>query len=270
MDTSKFILFGGIPRSGTTLTCHLFNQVPGTHALIESMDIGALVKLGDCEQRINYINEYMTDMYEKITRRKPININVIDKQDTNTFAETISAKGQKRQSKIIKKQPTVIDRVLNDNFKLILKHPNAFVALLPELIKSFNVFVQIRHPIAILASWNTLDHPLSRGHAPMAEAIDTQLKQRLKDIDDDLDRQVALLDWYYRVIHECLPMEKIIRYEDVINSNGEILRKIVQQGYGVHGRLENKNHNTFYNDIFIAEAQRILEGFSNHSCWKFY
>lgn len=270
MDSDNFILFGGIPRSGTTLTCHLFNQQPNSHALVESMDISALLKLDTEIERASFINNYLTDIYSKIKAQKPILINIIEKQDTNTFSETKQGSQEKRKNKIVKKQPTLITQPLNDEFKLILKHPNAFIALLPELKERFSIFAQIRNPLSILASWNSIAHPLNKGHAPMAEAANAPLKQRLATIKDDLDRQITLLDWYYTVIDNNLPAHRIIKYEDIVNTNGEILSQIVAQDYASKKGIESRNNNSIYNQDYLQDACSRLLSFSAHACWRFY
>lgn len=270
MNSNNFILFGGIPRSGTTLTCHLFNQCPNSHALVESMDIAALVKLPTAEERKDFIYRYMSDSYAKIKAKEPISINAIDGQNTNTFSENTAETNEKRQNKIVKKQPTVITRHLNDNFKLILKHPNAFIALLPELQKTFTIFAQIRNPLSILASWNSIAHPLNKGYAPMAEAVDNQLKSRLARVANDLDRQIALLDWYYTVIYNSLAPDKIIKYEDIIATNGDVLSQIVQQPCSSKTALDNRNSNILYNREYMKDAFTKLLNLTHHACWKFY
>jgi hypothetical protein len=270
MYDDKFILLGGIPRSGTTLTCHLFNQQPNSHALVESMNVSALVKLKTEKERVDYIGNYMSDIYSRIESSCPININVIENQNTNTFSENGDNGGGKRQNKITKKQDILISRELKENFKLILKHPNAFIALLPELKDSFKVVAQIRNPLSILASWNSLDHALSRGHAPMAEALNLSLKERLAEINDDLDRQIALLNWYYEIIDEHLTAEEVIKYEDLIESNGETLARIVPQHYSQHENLKNRNRNSLYNEQFLLKAFKRLITRPEHACWRFY
>lgn len=270
MYKKKFILFGGIPRSGTTLTCHLFNQYPNSHALVESMNVSALVKLKSVEQRAAYIFDYMSDVYSKIESHQPVELNVLDNQNTNTFSESKNEGHSKRKNKIIKKQPTVITQKLNENFSLILKHPNAFIALLPELTSSFKVFAQIRNPLSVLASWHSLEHPLSQGNAPMAEALHPELKETLANIDDALDRQVALLNWYFKTIDKHLAPREIIKYEDIIKSNGSVLSQIVSQDYIAHDKLESRNQNSFYSNEFVLEAYERISHSHDHACWRFY
>lgn len=228
-QNKNFILFGGIPRSGTTLTCHLFNQYPDTHALIESMNVSALVKLNSDAERLAFINNYMSTVYSSIKNSQPVDINVIDSQDTNTFSEKACLQLDKRKSKIISKQPSLITQKLNEDFKLILKHPNAFIALLPELKKTFRIFAQIRNPLSILASWNSLDHALSRGHAPMAEAINKDLKTQLANISDCLDRQIASAQAPAEVFE--LNYHLALR-PSLIEASNQVTQFLIFQGFG--------------------------------------
>ncbi|MFC3093838.1 hypothetical protein DRW07_10190 [Alteromonas sediminis] len=268
MQTDTFILFAGIPRSGTTLTCHLLNQIPCSHALIESMDMDAFLQCENAQRRATFITDYLTDTYSNIQRQQPILINKIDQQATNTFAE--SPAGEKRKNKIVAKVPTVITQKLDNHFSLVLKHPNAFSALLDELTTSFTVFAQIRNPLSVIASWNSLDHPLSRGHAPMAEAFDENLHATLSAVSDDLDRQLLLLDWYYKKFKTILPKDKIIRYEDIIKTGGKALSSIVPGADKLNEHLEDRNANALYNIGLIEAAYAKLKASPEHACWRFY
>jgi hypothetical protein len=69
-----------------------------------------------------------------------------------------------------------------------------FTALLPILAQRFPVFAMVRNPLAVLASWNSVDIPAKQGRVPKAEIYDQDLVHRMSSIDDRLDRQLSLLD----------------------------------------------------------------------------
>lgn len=251
----KPVLLGGIPRSGTTLTCHLLNQLPDTLALVEPLDMQVLLACESEQERADFICRYAEEIRACVSEGKPFMATALPGEATNTFEDRAGAAGRKAN---IVRQPIVIDRNLAEGFRLIIKHPNAFIALLPELAVKFRVFVQIREPLAVLASWQTLDHTLRRGRAPMAENLDPSLRALLDAAADDLDRQLVLLDWYFSRITGHLERDAVLRYEDIVESGGKCLQ-VMAPGTGMAGEnLKPRNDSPLYDRAFIAEASRRL------------
>jgi hypothetical protein len=85
----------------------------------------------------------------------------------------------------------------------------------------------VRNPLAVLASWHSLEHPLRDGHAPMAEAFDLSLNAEIVAESNALDRQLTLLNWYFESYLRNLKMERVIKYERIIESAGRALSVIV-------------------------------------------
>jgi hypothetical protein len=57
---SRNIILTGIPRSGTTLTCFLLNQLPNVVALVEPMRVGELDPI-DHRANIDLIGRFFAD-----------------------------------------------------------------------------------------------------------------------------------------------------------------------------------------------------------------
>lgn len=262
------ILLTGIPRSGTTLTCKIFNSLDNVLALVEPIDMRELIERDNTADQVEYILQYCATVREQVSRHENISMKIVSGEKTNTFAVSIA--GQRRKSAIVRVAPVAINKEFNPDFQLILKHPNAFAALLPQLIKSFTCYAIVRNPLSVLGSWNSLDHPLSKGHAPMAEQFDVDLKARLADIADEKERQITLLDWYYRQFNEYLPADYVIKYESIIDTNGQVLSDLLDKRIGPSIALENRNASKFYDGVLMRNLGKKLMDFPGHSAFTYY
>ncbi len=261
------IILAGIPRSGTTLACHLLNQLPNLLALVEPMDMNALMSNTTLDARAEFINTYCGSIRHDVHENGWVVANRVEGSGTNTFSKGGSGK---RKASLIGKGVIEIDKPLKNGFDLVIKHPNAFSALLPELVNAFQCFAIVRNPLSVIASWNTLDHPLSRGRAPMAEAFDCALEHRLDEAFDDLDRQLVLLDWYYEQYWRVLGAGNIIRYEDIIASNGQALSVINSGALNFKKTLVSRNNNAVYEREFMMRVYERLAAENSHSSNLFY
>jgi hypothetical protein len=129
-----------------------------------------------------------------------------------------------------------IDKSLNENFSVAIKHNAAFAALLKSLNTRYQCFAIVRNPLAALVSWTTVDIPVHDGRTPVGEALDPGLKRTLEQLPDAADRQLHVLDWFFGKYVESLPRERIIKYEELISTQGRILEKITPSA-----RLLNEN-----------------------------
>lgn len=264
---SKNIILAGIPRSGTTLVCHLLNQLPDVLALVEPINMTEFLGQPNAEARKAYIDSFCLAVRQQAVDDGQITAKIISGGGTNTFNS--DAHGMRRPS-LIKEGVIDLSMPVSDDFKLVVKHPNAFSALLPELSQAYNCFAVIRNPLSVLASWNSLDHPLAQGRAPMAEAFDAELKTRLEKELDKLERQLILMDWYYQQYDDYLEACNIIRYEDVIASGGRALQCIDGTAVNLCENLANKNLNSLYSAGFMLQVLEGLKLNALHRCWGFY
>ena len=123
-----------------------------------------------------------------------------------------------------------VDKPLGEHFHLVIKQNALFAALLHLLVTRFQCFALIRNPVAVLASWQTVDLPVNRGRVPGAERYDLGLAARLDAEEERLQRQLMILDWFFTRFRTQLPADKIVRYESIIESDGEVLADLL----GVH------------------------------------
>jgi hypothetical protein len=265
------VLLTGIPRSGTTLACSLLNRLPQVLALIEPMNMRELTAAGTDDNRIQYIADYLAQIRNNALEQGIAPRKLLSGDGTNTFAKTVDGK---RASTIQRDQIAPVDKPLRQDFTLVVKHPNAFAALLPVLAGRFKCVAIVRNPLAVLASWNSLDHALSRGHAPMAEKFDSELAMQLRQENDPFIRQVRLLDWYFDTFTRCLPANHVVRYEDMIDTSGAALSIIDDSAQSLNdgaSGLESQNDSRLYNDPdVIRRAADLLLADQDHTSWVLY
>lgn len=265
---SRDILLTGLPRSGTTLVCHLLNKLPDAVALAEPMNVGRLSKLPTRAAILDGIAQFAAQQRASLlTGGVAVSRHVEGTVQDNLFAPARGPDGLRHFHAA--REAVCFDKPLNPDFALIIKHPAAFTALLPDLAGRFPCYAVIRNPLSVLASWNSTRMPVNDGHAPAAEQHDPGLKQTLSTLPDRFDRQVALLWWYFGQYHQHLAPDHILRYEDIIESGGGGLAAIAPSAASLKHPLENRNRNTVYDwDAISPLAERLL--MSEGPYWKFY
>jgi hypothetical protein len=103
---------------------------------------------------------------------------------------------------------------VSPSFNLIVKH-HEFTVFADRLTEHFPVFAVVRHPLAALASWQTVDMPIYHGHLISAEVFDAELTARLAAEPDRIRRQVVLMEWLLQS-YSRFPRDRILRYEDLM------------------------------------------------------
>jgi hypothetical protein len=179
----------------------------------------------------------------------------------NPVAQTIG-KGGLRPMDVSLGEIDVRHQLQDENFTLVIKHNALFTALLPELKESLPVFGIVRNPLAVLASWNQVDLPVNQGHIPAGEMFDPVLKAQLAQINDRLQRQLHILEWFCRQYADHLS-GRVLRYEDfVVNPNkvGDMLQ------LPTHYQAKDKqrsNRNAGYDIAQMEIFYQELRGFGD-------
>jgi hypothetical protein len=211
MGAAPVTLLTGLPRSGTTLICALLNEFADTVALAEPI---ALRPHGDRDRAVSEIEAFIVAArHQALTTHRVISKHVEGVIPDN-WVESPSASPHLR--KVLETRgPIPLNKPLSPNFYLIIKHPAEFSALADLLVGRYPLVALVRHPLAVLASWQTVDMPVNRGHMPMAEAFNSGLAAELAAIPDRLKRQIALMGWLLET-YSRLPADQVFRYEDLI------------------------------------------------------
>ncbi len=262
------VVLTGLPRSGTTLACHLLNKLPDTVAVLEPFGPGRFAELLDREA----VADAMERWYRKSRRRALEEGEVVTKHVGGEIPDNpfgARREGEDVRQWLASKGRIRVGKDLERDFFLVVKDPPMFTALLPVLAPRFPTFAVVRNPLAVLASWNSVDIPARQGRVPKAERYNPDLVRRMTAIEDRLDRQLGLLDWWCGRFERFLTEDRIIRYEDIVASRGKALAAIVPAAEGLDEPLSSKNANELYDRKDVAEiGMRLLE--SDGAYWHFY
>lgn len=279
------IILTGIPRSGTSLTCSLLNQLPNTIALVEPLPSETMRHFKN-----SHADYEMIDFFFKKTRRSLLltgtaaSNQVRGKVPDNTvnagFLAWLPSKLRKevlserffpflRRKSHASVALIKLEKELTDDFCLCIKHPISFTTILETLTRYYPCYALIRNPLAVLASWNTVPFNIRHGRAQFAEERDAELEQQLMQTEQRLERQLILLSWFFAKFIKLLPAEHVIRYEDIIASGGRALSVITPQAINLNLFLKNKNQNHLYDRRLMQElAEKLLK--TDSACWHYY
>jgi hypothetical protein len=171
------IVLTGLPRSGTMLACRLLNTLPDTVALHEPIAPGKFADMEDDRAVLEGLERFFRRMRRMIRKEKvALSKNVGGNIPDNAYEQARSAVGPRSHTggKGTQKGKAVVDKDLEAGFLLVIKQPALFSGLLPVLVKRFPCYAIVRNPLAVLASWNSVDHnvrgPFQGGRAQRRRA----------------------------------------------------------------------------------------------------
>lgn len=237
------IVLTGLARSGTTLVVSILNRLENVVALHEPINFTRYPLTP--ERAVDDLQKYFRVSRDEILSAGQIDGKLVNGGGGNSFGEKLNNFGLRKSIDyygIIE-----INKSLVNDFLFVVKHPMAFTALVGVLSSAFPVFALIRNPLSVLASWNSIDHSLIDGRAPQAELRDSFLKSRLDDESDFLNRQLIVLDWAFGQYGKFLSASSIIRYEQVILTEGKCLDVIVKNARALSEPISSRNANGLYN-----------------------
>ena len=266
------IVLTGLPRSGTTLACRLLNTLPDTVALHEPIAPGKFADMEDDQAGLEGLERFFRRMRRMIRKEKvALSKNVGGNIPDNAYEQARSAVGPRSHTggKGTQKGKTLVDKDPGAGFLLVVKHPALFSGLLPVLVERFPCYAIVRNPLAVLASWNSVDHNVREGHSRGAELYDSGLRRELASTEDRAGRQLRLLSWWYERFYGTLDEYHIIRYEDIVSSGGRALSAITPAARTLDEPLASWNLNALYDREEMRELGKLLldrEG----AYWRFY
>lgn len=182
-EMRRNVVLTGLPRGGTTLTCHLLNKLPDTLALHEPISPGRFDGLEGDDAVLDEVEKFYGKMRRMIRRRggafsKRIKEQVTDhdyRPDRENELRRREASGKTRRKRSEKK--VAIEKELGRRFLLAIKQPGMFSGLLPVLTQRFSCYATIRNPLPVLASWDSYDRSTREGRRPAAERYDEGLRR---------------------------------------------------------------------------------------------
>lgn len=269
------VVLTGLPRGGTTLTCHLLNQLPDTVALHEPIPPARFDGL-DKDEILESAEAFYARMRGMIRRRgvaisKRIRERITDpgySPDPEAEARRRATAGKRKVKR--KEKKVRVDKELTPDSLLAIKSPAMFAALLPVLAVRFPAYAVVRNPLPVLASWNSYDGAATRqGHSPAAERYDEDLRLALATVEDRVERQLRLLSWYFARFDEVLPASCVLRYEEIVRTGGRALSAVTPAAAMLDEPLSDRNLNPAYDRDRMRElGEKLLE--SEGAYWLFY
>ena len=241
-------LLCGIPRSGSSLCCRLAGAARDTVALSEPLAPDVFDDAENPDVACARIREFVRETRAGVLAngRAP-SMQLDGCLDDRRVSDELTGVGLRPP----RGGPGQLrlDKPLSPNFSLLVKHNGMFAMLLPELADHFQVLALVRNPVAVLASWQTVDLAVQRGRAPVPERFDAKLRQTLEGEPDTLRRQVILLEWFFSRFTEHLPLEGILRYEDIVATRGLSLFRRLRTASPRLEALESRNANALYEGV---------------------
>lgn len=260
------VVLTGLPRSGTTLAVSLLNRLDDVVALHEPIDFSVRPLSGPSPWQ-SAVEPYFAEARRSILSEKRIETRVFEGGEDNPFGAARDAAGLRTSKTWI--APVAITKPLTPDFTLVVKHPMAFTAVVDKLVPHVPVFAIIRNPLALLASWASVDGNFNRGRIPVAESLNDEIRTRLAACGDVLARQLVIIDWMFSQYARYLRPTSLIRYEDVVKSRGRALAVISDNAARLDAPLEERNANHLYDP---ATMLRCAEALLKHdgAQWQYY
>ena len=261
------MLLTGLARGGTTLACELLNRLPDVRALDEPMDPNELLREAERDGGATLDPESIRAGIERFAAAQRRSI--LDRG----VARTLHVDGRVRGARVSdvrdsqglrtplgRRGEIPVEPPASPDFTLVIKHPVAFTALLPILVERFEVFAIVRNPLAVLSSWESVPFKQREGLLGLRPIIAPEIATRLEEIEDRVERQLTLLDWFFASYASMLPRERVIRYEDVIATGGAVLEPIAASAGGLRVPLQSRNAAGVYDRAHMrAVGRRLLE-----------
>jgi hypothetical protein len=262
------VILTGIARSGTTLACTLLNRLPDTVALHEPMSPRILMGASVPEGVNHAVSGFFAAQRRSLSDRREASSRTIEGRiPEDPYAADPGPNGLR--SSQVRERVVRFDKPLSPEFRLIVKHPSCFTALLGSLKQRFPCHAVVRNPLAILLSWQTTEANWNDGRQPAAEAFDDDLRRRLDAEPDRLGRQLVMLSWSFGQYARHLPAERVIRYEDLVATGGRALVGVAPAADRLSESLHSRNANPLYGRVAVESiVERLLA--SPGPQWDFY
>lgn len=255
------IALTGVPRGGTTLACKLLGECRDTIALAEPIDVASLSEHPGAAAK--QVRDFFTDTRRDLiaTGRAPGKL--VAGEPTANFFGDVSGAGRRRS--VAQHGHLVLDPPPAPGFTLVIKHNASFAALLPDLAAAIPTIALVRHPLPVLASWQTVELPVADGRIPAGERLDPALRARLGNVPDLLARQLLILDWFFARFATASPSLAIVKYEDVVASGGQSLFDAARVA-GTPRELQDHNSSPLYRGTDPARLATALADFNG--AWR--
>jgi len=257
---ARTLLLTGLPRSGTTLCCHILNQSPNVLALHEPItprDLSTKPAEAVVGVQAFVLETRASVLGRGVAMSRHQNGVVPD----NPVGQVLSERGLRAMTVELGQ---IEAKGLDQDFTLVVKQNALFTALLPVL--PFTCYAVVRNPLAVLASWNQVDLPVQRGRIPAGERYDSELLLRLEGEADRLERQLIILEWFFQRFAADVPATHILRYETFV-ADPACVPKVMALPCGSASVRESRNA-SYDIDLVRVVYERLMS--SDRQLWQFY
>jgi len=274
------VAIAGIPRSGSTLACHLLNRFPDAVALHEPFSLSSFRRWPGLPVGSGRVLRGVADFFAAARASLRAHGEVVSKHAGGEIPDNPIGDGGRgaaslrtlarrvarrlgdgrvlRRSRVVRGMVRV-GEPLSEDFLLCVKHPSIFTALLPRLVEHYPCFATVRNPVAVLGSWNSIEFAVSEGRSRAAERLDPKLRRELDRCANRFERQLLLLEWYFERIARWIPPARILRYEDVVRTGGGVLARVVGTNAVARKPLQSRNKSADYDAELVLElGERML------------
>lgn len=266
-SASTNILLTGLPRAGTTLSCHILNQYHNVLALHEPLTPTEFQPGLGKKAAVDLIAEFaMASRQRALLEGK-----VLSRQKNGVVPENpvAASSGQGLRALDVSLADIQVDgRIKSPDFTLVIKHNALFTSLLPELGERFPIYAIVRNPLAVLASWNSVDLPVNQGRVPAGESYCPALKAQLDATPDRIQRQLHILEWFCgKFVNHA--GGAILRYEDFVGNPAAIGQKLGLAGTYTGSVLKRDSRNQSYDLALMEGLYNKLRCFGE-AIWALY
>ncbi len=265
----RTLLLTGLPRAGTTLCCHILNGCKNVLALHEPLSPCDFSSDETPEMALEIIGGFVARTRARIRNSGVALSRHRDGLVPDNPVSLETADSGLRALDVTQGLIDIGDRNLRPGFDLVVKHNALFTALLPDLLLAFPVYGIVRNPLAVLASWNTVDLPVNQGRIPAGEKFAPALKHQLDRTSDRVARQLLILEWFCQQYAEKLDSDSILRYEDFV-ANADVVPKTLGIRVSCSSPAgQRKSRNAAYDPELLRMLHHRLQGFGD-AVWRFY
>lgn len=262
------VILTGIPRSGTTLTCYLLNILPDHVALHEPIAGEVFTRLTQSAQVAQAAEEFFASARHSLLERGVAPSRHVDGRIPDSHVPERAGPGGLRDDPASWGE-VAIGKPLSGQFSLFVKHPVPFTAALSAMTDRFPCYALVRNPLAVLGSWNSVNMYFRTGRVVAAERLDRKFARQQERTKDPLLRQIQLLNWFYERYLQYLPRTSVLRYEEIVATNGAALKVVSPAAGGLNEPLSTKNTSAAYpKKDLIPLAEKLLN--TRGACWEFY
>lgn len=212
---TRFGLLVGVPRAGTTLTSGLLNSLENAVCLAEpEWQLKWARKTDDRAELARRILQDFPAQHARILRDKTV------EEATGPDGAPITDYFLPGRSRVRADKRLVAreDRTLTADFLLSMKHNAPYLGVLDLLVGDprFTCLGLVRDPVDVLASWRSLDLPVSSARLPAAERAWPEIRDIAGAGGSLLERQARLLDAIFARLQRFSGQLHLLKYEDVV------------------------------------------------------